>query len=355
LASVLIRFIRIRDIAVLLTEGITMGGSRREYHKRSSSNLNRRKLLKALGASGGALALSTMLPASWIKPMVRVGVLPAHAQTSSGFASYTENFPAGSSGSYETRSIPDGATALRVTVAGGSGAAGQNGAAGGDGGIVTATIGIGTVITAGTLIHIAAGAQGSGTSGGQIGAGPGDSTGGDGGGGTYPGGGGGGVSFVGTPIFHIVVAGGGGGGGGDTGGGAGGDGGANGGSTGITNGVNGDNANTAGGGQAGYDNGGTGTGGTFGAGGNTGIDGSAGSGVPALNGGDGGASNGVGGGGGGGGSGYGGGGGGGGDSLAGNGGGGGGGGAGYVEPGCTDISGTTGGNSGDGYVNITWL
>jgi hypothetical protein len=42
----------------------------------------RRRLIKTLAAGTGAAALSTMLPGSWLKPVIRVGVLPAHAQTS---------------------------------------------------------------------------------------------------------------------------------------------------------------------------------------------------------------------------------------------------------------------------------
>ncbi len=43
--------------------------------------LSRRDALKALAAAGGAVALS-MLPNKWEKPAVKVGTLPAFAQTS---------------------------------------------------------------------------------------------------------------------------------------------------------------------------------------------------------------------------------------------------------------------------------
>lgn len=43
----------------------------------------RRELLKAMVASSGAVAASMILPDQWVKPVVEVGVLPAHAQTSS--------------------------------------------------------------------------------------------------------------------------------------------------------------------------------------------------------------------------------------------------------------------------------
>lgn len=44
-------------------------------------NLSRRQALKVLTAVTGATALS-QLPARWSKPLLQVGVLPAHAQTS---------------------------------------------------------------------------------------------------------------------------------------------------------------------------------------------------------------------------------------------------------------------------------
>ncbi len=44
--------------------------------------ISRRQLLKALVAAGGAITASTLLPGEWAKPVVEVGVLPAHAQAS---------------------------------------------------------------------------------------------------------------------------------------------------------------------------------------------------------------------------------------------------------------------------------
>jgi hypothetical protein len=44
--------------------------------------ISRRRLLKILTATGGAVAASTMLPGEWAKPLVEVGVLSAHAQLS---------------------------------------------------------------------------------------------------------------------------------------------------------------------------------------------------------------------------------------------------------------------------------
>ena len=42
--------------------------------------ISRRKLLKVLAATGGAVAATTLLPSKWAKPIVEVGVLPVHAQ-----------------------------------------------------------------------------------------------------------------------------------------------------------------------------------------------------------------------------------------------------------------------------------
>jgi len=42
----------------------------------------RRNLLKAIGATGVAVATTTALPNEWAKPMVNIGVLPVHAQGS---------------------------------------------------------------------------------------------------------------------------------------------------------------------------------------------------------------------------------------------------------------------------------
>jgi hypothetical protein len=44
--------------------------------------ITRRQLLKALLAAGGGLTASAMLPAKWLKPVVKSGVLPVHAQSS---------------------------------------------------------------------------------------------------------------------------------------------------------------------------------------------------------------------------------------------------------------------------------
>jgi hypothetical protein len=44
--------------------------------------VGRRELLKALTATGGAVTAAALLPGKWTRPVVEVGLLPAHAQTS---------------------------------------------------------------------------------------------------------------------------------------------------------------------------------------------------------------------------------------------------------------------------------
>lgn len=51
--------------------------------------VSRRRLLKVLAAAGGAVAASTLLPGKWARPVVEVGVLPAHAQITPGVATPT--------------------------------------------------------------------------------------------------------------------------------------------------------------------------------------------------------------------------------------------------------------------------
>jgi hypothetical protein len=49
----------------------------------SETSLGRRKLLKALATGGGAIVATTTLPGQWVKPLIEIGLLPAHAQASS--------------------------------------------------------------------------------------------------------------------------------------------------------------------------------------------------------------------------------------------------------------------------------
>lgn len=44
--------------------------------------VSRRTMLKIIAAAGGGTAASFALPGKWVKPFVRAGVLPVHAQTS---------------------------------------------------------------------------------------------------------------------------------------------------------------------------------------------------------------------------------------------------------------------------------
>lgn len=44
-------------------------------------SLGRRRLLKMLTVAGGAIAAGTLLPSEWVEPVMKVGVLPAHALT----------------------------------------------------------------------------------------------------------------------------------------------------------------------------------------------------------------------------------------------------------------------------------
>ncbi len=53
---------------------------------RQKLQMSRRTLLKIIAAAGGSMAASAMLPGKWVKPVMRAGVLPVHAQTSSPVA-----------------------------------------------------------------------------------------------------------------------------------------------------------------------------------------------------------------------------------------------------------------------------
>jgi len=44
--------------------------------------ISRLRLLKTLGITAGTVAASAVIPGKWIKPIVDVGVLPAHARFS---------------------------------------------------------------------------------------------------------------------------------------------------------------------------------------------------------------------------------------------------------------------------------
>ena len=307
---------------------------------------NRRRLLKALTAGGGALAVSTMLPSSWVRPIARIGVLPAHAQTTGPDSSGSLLIDRGRAGSGGyTWVVPDGTTSVTFEVRGAPGASVPSGASGGGGGIVTATFAVPGVISAGSRIDCFVGEPGGIRSGGSATDGSSGGTGGDGGDGTgnNEGGGGGGLSLVQIQgSTTLVVAGGGGGGGRGTGAGVGG-----GGGTGPTDGApGGTGAGNANGGQGGTTSsaGGAGTGDAPGSAGDP--PGTAG------NGGD--AALVAGNGGGGGGAGYAGGGAGSGETTLSQGAAGGGGGAGFVHAQGTVDSEIPGGSSLEGRILITW-
>lgn len=48
--------------------------------EQSDKQISRRRLLKLIATAGGAAAATTLLPGEWSRPVVEVGVLPAHAQ-----------------------------------------------------------------------------------------------------------------------------------------------------------------------------------------------------------------------------------------------------------------------------------
>ena len=49
---------------------------------RSATNSSRRSLIKKTGVAGGVVLTASALPESWVKPIIKSMVLPAHAQTS---------------------------------------------------------------------------------------------------------------------------------------------------------------------------------------------------------------------------------------------------------------------------------
>ena len=53
-----------------------------EQTELEQTTIGRRALLKALAATGGAVAAVTLLPTEWTNPVIETGVLPVHAQTS---------------------------------------------------------------------------------------------------------------------------------------------------------------------------------------------------------------------------------------------------------------------------------
>ncbi len=85
--------------------------------------LGRRQLLKAIAATGGAVAASTLLPGEWAKPVVEVGVLPAHAQTSVAYSMICASFPGGGDVTVNDNIIQD--IEPRLAIVSGSGQLGD--------------------------------------------------------------------------------------------------------------------------------------------------------------------------------------------------------------------------------------
>ena len=53
-----------------------------EERQERESTVGRRQLLKAIIAAGGTVAASALLSSRWVRPIIKVGQLPAHAQGS---------------------------------------------------------------------------------------------------------------------------------------------------------------------------------------------------------------------------------------------------------------------------------
>jgi hypothetical protein len=62
-------------------------------HSQQTPLMSRRKALKLLVASGGAVTASALLSGQWMKPVVEVGLLPAHAQGSSSLTANANPTP----------------------------------------------------------------------------------------------------------------------------------------------------------------------------------------------------------------------------------------------------------------------
>jgi hypothetical protein len=54
--------------------------SQQTNQPKQPETIGRRELLKALAATTGAVTAASMLPGKWARPVVEVGLLPAHAQ-----------------------------------------------------------------------------------------------------------------------------------------------------------------------------------------------------------------------------------------------------------------------------------
>ena len=74
------------------------------------NKITRRQALKSIIATSGGLAAAAFIPSRWLKPMVMSGVLPVHAQTSSGYTSInpaeSRDFDGGNSGQHWVSAMP---------------------------------------------------------------------------------------------------------------------------------------------------------------------------------------------------------------------------------------------------------
>src|SRR5687768_12068704 len=86
--------------------------------------LSRRRLLQILVASGGAVAGSTLLLEKWVKPVIEVGVLPAHAQISNLPTSSPQIFNC--MGTQQSFVVPAGVTQVTIEAWGAQGGGSQN-------------------------------------------------------------------------------------------------------------------------------------------------------------------------------------------------------------------------------------
>lgn len=53
-----------------------------EKTSNSPKQINRRKMLKGVLAVSGAITAAAFLDGKWLKPVVKTGILPVHAQAS---------------------------------------------------------------------------------------------------------------------------------------------------------------------------------------------------------------------------------------------------------------------------------
>ena len=120
----------------------------------ASHHITRRQALKTILAAGGGIGAAAFLPSHWLKPVVRSGVLPAHAQASAVAVSHgSQAFSY--TGGQQTFTVPDGVTSVTIDAYGASGAgSGSNG----KGAAVTGAV---IAVTPGETLYIFVGGQGS--------------------------------------------------------------------------------------------------------------------------------------------------------------------------------------------------